>query len=127
MKTLEKLSKEATNKAWKLVMDFRNLRFGKMGKLDKRYILNKEALKIAKSLDYDSTYILQKKKERQERKYRKNNNILSNPIVVDYLKHKDSICFINDERINFGQRNHWAKNEKDIKILTILRKRHTKI
>lgn len=47
--------------------------------------------------------------------------ILSQPIVVDWIKNKRWLK-VQNNRLTDGYRNHWAKNEKDLKILAILRK-----
>ncbi len=48
-------------------------------------------------------------------------NVLQNPLVKDYIKNKN-IAKVYDDHIDFGVRNHWAKDEQDLKILKILKK-----
>jgi len=51
----------------------------------------------------------------------KNNatTILNYPIVKDWIKNKPNV---HPNRLNIGSRNHWAKNETDFKILSVLGK-----
>ena len=48
-------------------------------------------------------------------------NSLKNPLVVDYFNNKHFLTAVRPDRLSFGLRNHWAKSEKDLKIINILR------
>ena len=50
-------------------------------------------------------------------------NVLDSSIYFDYKDNRKDIKFITSERISFiNGRNHWAKSERDSKILRILAK-----
>jgi hypothetical protein len=50
-------------------------------------------------------------------------NILQNKLVQDYFKHKKDVLRVQKSGINFRNgRNHWAKNEKDMRVCSILSK-----
>lgn len=67
--------------------------------------------------------VLKKQVARRKNKPAAFSNVLSNPIVKDYRANRPFIEKIYPDRIVFsGYRNHWAKDEKDIRILRILRK-----
>lgn len=72
----------------------------------------------------DSRMMHDKQSERKEnRKGMEFQNILQNPIVIDYLKHhRFHSHVIYHDHISWGVRNHWAKSAKDRVILGIFRK-----
>ena len=85
-----------------------------------------EYWQIVRNRNYyaDSRMMHDKQRVRKEnRKGMEYQNILQNPIVIDYLKHHryHSHTIYNDH-ISWGVRNHWAKSEKDRVILGIFRK-----
>ena len=49
-------------------------------------------------------------------------NILGTPIVKDWLSNKGRGIRVMTDRLTDGYRNHWAKNERDLRILAILKK-----
>lgn len=50
-------------------------------------------------------------------------NSLKNPLVIDFLNNKRFLTCVRPDKLSFGTtRNHWAKNEKDRRILSIFRK-----
>ena len=50
-------------------------------------------------------------------------NNRNNRLTVDYIKNKSSIKYISENCIYFQNgRNHWAKNDNDLKIIAVLRK-----
>ena len=50
-------------------------------------------------------------------------NYRNNKLTVDYIKNKSSIKYISENCIYFQNgRNHWAKNDNDLKIIAVLRK-----
>ena len=50
-------------------------------------------------------------------------NYRDNKLTVDYIKNKSSIKYISENCIYFQNgRNHWAKNDNDLKIIAVLRK-----
>lgn len=66
--------------------------------------------------------ILAKKKERAKNKNWQFQNVLSNPLVKDFKNNRHSLSYIDEHRLCFHGRNHWAKNNFDRKILSILLK-----
>ena len=85
--------------------------------------VEREYWKVMLKHDYykDARMMQDKRKERmQNRKGCEFVGILQNPIVIDYLKHhKFHSHKLYDNHISWGSRNHWAKNEKDERILQI--------
>jgi hypothetical protein len=50
-------------------------------------------------------------------------SILQNKLVRDYFAHKKDVLRVQPSVINFRNgRNHWAKNEKDMRVCSILSK-----
>lgn len=50
-------------------------------------------------------------------------NYINNKLTTDYFKNKNDIRYISDNCISFlSGRNHFAKNIKDLNVLTVLRK-----
>ena len=47
-------------------------------------------------------------------------NSLKNPLVIDYKNNKQFLTCIRPDKLSFGLRNHWAKNEKDRRIISII-------
>lgn len=72
----------------------------------------------------DARMMQDKRKERmQNRKGCEFVGILQNPIVIDWQKHHRFHSHrVYADHISWGVRNHWAKNEKDVRILAIFRK-----
>ncbi len=92
--------------------------------LDRRYKVNQLAInyikKIRATIDFTEIRLLQK--ERRIRLLNNQCNILQNHIVKDWIENKNMVKSIDDEKISFYGRNHWAKNDRDVKILEILSK-----
>lgn len=49
-------------------------------------------------------------------------NSLKNPLVIDYKNNKQFLTCVRPDKLSFGIRNHWAKNEKDRRIISIISK-----
>jgi hypothetical protein len=99
-------------------------RFNKRPKLDMRFNFNKqvanELIKIELT-ENEETLILRKRADRRKNKF-VFSNVLNNPLVIDYKANKSRITHIHKEVINFDNyRNHWAKNEFDLKVIAILK------
>jgi len=69
----------------------------------------------------DARMMQDKRKERmQNRKGCEFVGILQNPIVIDWQKHHRFHSHrVYADHISWGVRNHWAKSEKDVRILGI--------
>ena len=63
--------------------------------------------------------ILEKRRKRCSQKYIFS-NVLNNKLYKDWKSNKRSIT-VYDDRLSEGLRNHWAKNDFDIKVLKILK------
>lgn len=88
----------------------------RIGNLANHYVLN-----LKKNSNLNELKILKKKR----RKYKQTSefkNIFTLPIVYDYFKHKHNLKDIQSDRLEFWGRNHWAKTDKDLKIIKILSK-----
>ena len=91
-------------------------------KVDKRTKVGKLALEMVYKIEmaFNFKEVKQKRINRNKLKFK---NILQNPIVKDYINNKPNIKQVLTNGIVFyGGRNHWAKNEKDLRILKILQK-----
>jgi ribosomal protein L17 len=124
METFEKIG-------MRFIYSVENIYQGKNPKLDRRFTVNKMALNFIRKNNISETTkkaIREKKRQRAIlRNMHKQESILKNKLVVDYLANKNSIKYIYEDHISFcGFRNHWAKNEKDLKVLEILRKYYKK-
>ena len=98
-------------------------------RVDKRKRVGKLALqmvyKIEKTFDFEG--VKNKRKQRHNQKPKPFTNILQNPIVKDYINNKQSIKQILNNRLVFwGGRNHWAKSETDLRVLSILKNKNLK-
>lgn len=71
------------------------------------------------------TEVRKKQEERRKHKVMPPVNILQSPIVLDWMKNKHRL-YVKSDRLTDGYRNHWAKDERDVRILAILRKYSTK-
>ena len=123
-------SKEVIARAKKIQVSNSVIMCRKFPKLDMRYNFNKE---VKRYLNYspltktEIAIILEKRRVRYQRKEREYKNVLSNPLVVDYIK-RGKGCMVYCNHLRFGDgRNHWAKTFIDFKILSILEKYNKKI
>lgn len=104
----------------------RAINVGAKLKVDKRTRVGRLALQIIYEITptYNFNEVREKRRERSRRKSEAFTNVYSSPLVKDYLSNKNSIIKIFPDHIQFyGRRNHWAKTEKDLKILEILSKK----
>jgi len=91
--------------------------------IDLRTRVGKLAMKLIKQDEFqkNAKEIRQKQKLRRERKLNSRFvNIFERPIVKDYLA--NPYINVHSNRLSDGLRNHWAKDDKDLKILSILKK-----
>ena len=93
---------------------------------DKRTKFGKQAYAYYLKLQYTEnvSLILEKRRKRCSQKYTFS-NVLDNKLYLDWKSNKHNII-VCDNRLSEGLRNHWAKNEFDIKVLKILKKYSTK-
>lgn len=109
----------AKKRAFSFLFSIENVLFNKRFNYDARFRTEVLAAKIVHDTQIDRILIKKLWKSRKQNKA-KFNNVLSNPIVVDFKQNKP--CKVLSDRLVFGQRNHWAKNNFDFKILSILQK-----
>lgn len=99
-------------------------------RLDKRYNFNREVLAFFRANQLPENERQRVKDLRRQRAKNKPVHfatIFEQPIVKDWIKNGSGIKRITGERLQFWDgRNHWAKNEKDKRILSILSKYRTK-
>lgn len=127
MKNYTKTEIKTANKiAYQHIYGINGLLFNRKFSFDKRTRIGHLANSIVVSKkinDADKREIILLKKQRSLNKKTTSVSILELPLVKDYINNKGMIKFINDDRINFYGRNHYAKNAKDYSILAILRKK----
>lgn len=114
--------KQANRIAMNWLYSDNNLLFNRKFKCDMRTRIGKLAYSIVRKQanSINKAEILAIRKNRRIDK-RTHSNILSNPIVVDYLANKSTIV-VYPNCLTQGGRNHWAKCDKDRNILAILAK-----
>jgi hypothetical protein len=112
--------------AFNFIYSVDNLYRNRMPRLDMRFNSSHETLRLIKKLqisDSEKQKIKEIKRQRAMTRTEKFTNILSNPIVIDFLSNKNNLVYVYNDHLRFyGNRNHWAKTEKDLKILAILKK-----
>lgn len=114
--------KQAIKSAMSIIYSNDNLMFGRKYKFDNRYRIGKLANKIIRETVINKTEILAKRKARMASKPQPFTNILSNKLYIDWRKNKANLWVNSDHlRDKYSDRRHWAKSEKDIKLLAILR------
>lgn len=91
----------------------------KLPKVDKRTKVGKLALEMIYKLEktYNFEEVREKKKLRNLNRVKPFTNILSRPLVKDYINNKHSLKKVHENRLEFYGRNHWAKDELDLRIL----------
>lgn len=92
-------------------------------RVDRRTRVGRLVLNYYYELDgsQESVLITIKKMERaQARKGTGFTNVLDNPLVRDYFANKDNLKEVHSSHLEFWGRNHWAKSDRDLKILEIL-------
>jgi hypothetical protein len=122
--------KKAKKYAYNFIYSDSNLKicrpFSRSFKFDGRTKIGNLANRFVLELQKNENLELAKNKRISRRKNKKYifKSILKNPIVIDFINNNPTN--ILKDRLIFGSRNHWAKTEKDIKILEILSKKLTK-
>lgn len=118
--------KAASKRAFNYIFSLDNVLLDRKFKYDRRFRIGNLANSIVfkKQLTAEQKKeIMEKRKSRARAKAKKvNENILKNPILVDFLKHKHNVKYINDGFIEFYGRNHHAKTPQDHMILKVLKK-----
>ena len=119
-----------------LVRNIRNIYNRPVGlpRLDMRYNRNRaimaEFVKMMQSTNFTTLWLKGHDKFMSRlvsgRKSRIYANVLQNPIVIDYYNNRHLIKCIYSDHLYFGSRNHWAKDDNDKKILSILAKNFKK-
>lgn len=129
-KETEKAYKMLTNRA--NVLLHRHLSLGYYRKqLDFRRSFDKavysEIIKLSRVISFEE--IAKKQKQRASNRYiAPVVNYLNNPIYIDYKNNKSNVETIFDNHIKFlSGRNHWAKNSKDLIIISILKKHYKNV
>ena len=124
--------KEAIKMAYKMICSTQSIACKKYSQLfffrkslDFRFnqdrLIYSKIVILSKSLDFSE--IAKKQKQRVQNRHIKHvENYMNNKLVIDYFKNKSSIKYISDNCIYFYCRNHWAKNNTDLKIISVLRK-----
>ncbi len=113
-----------------IVRDFRYSTYSddKMPRHDQRYKFNREAMAVARDIISRKGLegIQNDRNQHRERNRvkvadeRHPINVLALPIVRDYRDNRHQLCRICVDRLVFHGRNHWAKNERDRRVLGIL-------
>ena len=100
----------------------------KQSRHDQRYKFNREAEAAARDIierkgregitrDRETHRARTRRKVEEERRPR---NILAAPLVRDYMQHRHELRRVCVDRLDFYGRNHWAKNDRDRRILAVL-------
>lgn len=113
--------------AYNYVYSVDNLYRQKPPRLDMRFNSSRETLKLIKKLQIsepEKKRIITLKKERSGNRIEKFTNVLSNPIVRDYGANNGYLTGVFSDHLQFGGRNHWAKNSTDLKVLAILKRNY---
>jgi hypothetical protein len=116
-------------RVYKFINSIDYLLLNRKPKLDMRYNTSKEFMSLFYKLtkDFNKSEALEKLKARRKaNSIVEFSNVLNNKLYVDFKKNKLNVRFINDTHINFYGRNHHAKNEIDLKVLSILKKNFKK-
>lgn len=94
--------------------------------IDRRYNYNNEVLTEfrriwnADRLRADRDKVRDRRKGAAWPRIDEPQGIKNNHLVKDYYLHRSEVRTIDKMHIDFFCRNHWARNERDSKILTIL-------
>jgi len=95
-------------------------------KLDMRFNFNREVVAAMKANALTAQQVDEvraKRQDRRKRKVQRFKNILQNPLILDYLSNKHQLNHIGPNGLHFySNRNHWAKDNRDRKILEVLQK-----
>ena len=95
--------------------------------IDRRYNFNRETLAEFRRIYNPARLSADRDTVRDRRKganwprmEREGVNVLQSPIVRDYYEHRDQLRAVQPYCLDFYGRNHWAKNDSDVKALQIL-------
>lgn len=114
----------AKKMAYRYLTSFDYLHFRRQPRIDKRTKVGRLALQMIYELQKTLDFATIKEKQMQRRKLkgsRKFTNVFDNPLVKDYTSNKWNLIKVHSDRLEFSGRNHWAKNEQDLRILKILK------
>ena len=100
----------------------------KVPRHDQRYKFNREAEAAARDIierkgregitrDRETHRARTRRKVEEERRPR---NILAAPLVRDYMQNRHELRRVCVDRLDFYGRNHWAKDDRDRRILAVL-------
>ena len=113
-------TKAEIHKAYKIVCNKYDIAMGRKLKVDKRTRVGNLAIYLSCRVNKKEIYEKQYNRRYNNYSY---SNILDSSLYYDFKNNRHDIKFITPERIAFiGNRNHWAKSERDSKILNILSK-----
>lgn len=122
--------KQAKKMANYYLFSTQNILLGKSFKYDRRTRIGYLAAQIVRKNQLSSEQkkqILEKRKIRFLRKPQNEKTIFETPILKDYMINKHNLKGVYENRLEFWNRNHWAKsNTKDFRILAILKKNYFK-
>lgn len=114
--------KSAKKMAYSFAFSINNLILNRRFKFDARTRIGKAANVIIKELIIDKKSIITKRKLRFANKLNVFSNILNNKLLLDFRAHTSDVRFIHANFIQFWNRNHHAKNEQDLKVLSVIKK-----
>ncbi len=123
-------NKDVLRLAWAMYADYirQPWRVNNIGtRADRRYNFNNEVIKEYNRIIKDRAGVIDEDRRKYQER-RKNTfifeNVLSNHLTRDYKENRFFLRRVYPDRLNFGGRNHNARNEFDKKILNILAKRN---
>lgn len=120
--------KDVRREAYRMVYSHGYLLMGKLPKRDNRLNFTHDVKQFIKKIDLTEQQVndiikLKQKRAKAKRGMNDFTNIYNEPLVKDYRNNKGNLRGVYDNRLFFsGGRNHWAKNDRDVKILAILKK-----
>lgn len=130
MKNLvNKPTKEEIKKAKQIAFSYiygnKNLILDVVPRLDMRFRVSRLALFFFKENQITDDIRFEVKRKRRERNL--NNpgrfvNYLNNPLLLDFYKSRNSVQEVYIDKIKFCGRNHWAKTQNDLIVLSVLKK-----
>ena len=95
--------------------------------LDQRYNFNREAEQAAREIaalkgwrGLEADQAKNRARHAAKRDNEQPANVLSSPLVKDYQTSRRHLNRVCADHLDFSGRNHWAKSERDLKILAIL-------
>lgn len=123
-KANEYTQKDVARRGFGLIYSADNILLRRRPKMDKRYNFSNDVLTFVKNhqlSEAERLAILATKKQRAKNRPQNPVTLFQLPLLKDYMSNKSDIRQVLPDRLVFiGGRNHWAKNEQDRRILSIL-------